>query len=171
MTPRTLALLILALPIVVFTQANPASQAARQWRQQHEHAIVDEYVAFLKIPNLSKDSANIQRNADALVDMMAHPRVALVTIRPGGYTGGRTPMDLLISQDVIRVVESARGPAIKIPSSGGAIPLTMIDNALGTRTIVMPIANHDDNQHAFDENLRLQNLWDGIELMAALLTM
>ena len=47
----------------------------------------------------------------------------------------------------------------------------MIDNALGTRTIVMPIANHDDNQHAFDENLRLQNLWDGIELMAALLTM
>jgi len=80
-------------------------------------------------------------------------------------------MDLLISQDVIRTVESARGPAVKIPSSGGSIPLTMIDNALGTRTIVMPIANHDDNQHAFDENLRLQNLWDGIELMAALLTM
>jgi len=80
-------------------------------------------------------------------------------------------MDLLISPDVVRTVESARGPAVKIPSSGGSIPLTMIDNALGTRTIVMPIANHDDNQHAFDENLRLQNLWDGIELMAALLTM
>ena len=102
---------------------------------------------------------------------MAHARVALVTMRPGGYAGGRTPMDLLISQDVIRTVESVRGPAVKIPSSGGSIPLTMIDNALGTRTIVMPIANHDDNQHAFDENLRLQNLWDGIELMAALLTM
>jgi acetylornithine deacetylase/succinyl-diaminopimelate desuccinylase-like protein len=102
---------------------------------------------------------------------MTHPRVALVTIAPGGYTGGRTPMDLLISQDVVQTVESARGPAVKIPSSGGSIPLTVIDNALGTRTIVMPIANHDDNQHAFDENLRLQNLWDGIELMAALLTM
>jgi len=102
---------------------------------------------------------------------MAHPRVALVTIRPGGYPGGRTPMDLLLSQDVIKTVESVRGPAIKIPSSGGSIPLTIIDNALGTRTIVMPIANHDDNQHAFDENLRLQNLWDGIELMAALLSM
>lgn len=102
---------------------------------------------------------------------LAHPRVALVTSREGGYTGGRTPMDLLISQDVIKTVESARGAAVKIPSSGGSIPLTMIDNALGTRTIVVPIANHDDNQHAFDENLRLQNLWDGIELMAALLTM
>ena len=41
-----------------------------QWRQQHEHAIVDEYVAFLKIPNLSRDTENIRRNADALVEMM-----------------------------------------------------------------------------------------------------
>ena len=42
---------------------------------------------------------------------------------------------------------------------------------LGVPTIIIPIANHDDNQHTFNENLRLQNLWDGIELMAALLTM
>jgi hypothetical protein len=47
----------------------------------------------------------------------------------------------------------------------------MIDNAPGARTIVMPIENHDDNKHAFDENLRLQNLWNGIELMDALLMM
>jgi hypothetical protein len=35
----------------------------------------------------------------------------------------------------------------------------------------VPIANHDDNQHAANENLRLQNLWDGIETMAALIAM
>ena len=28
--------------------------------------------------------------------------------------------------------------------------------------VIFPIANHDDNQHAANENLRLQNLWDGI---------
>ena len=28
----------------------------------------------------------------------------------------------------------------------------------------MPIADHDNNQHSFNENLRFQNLWDGIEL-------
>src|SRR5439155_22612898 len=32
-----------------------------------------------------------------------------------------------------------------------------------------PIANHDDNQHAENENLRIRNLWDGIELYAGLL--
>jgi acetylornithine deacetylase/succinyl-diaminopimelate desuccinylase-like protein len=33
--------------------------------------------------------------------------------------------------------------------------------------IAFPIANHEDNQHAANENLRLQNLWDGIEVFAA----
>jgi acetylornithine deacetylase/succinyl-diaminopimelate desuccinylase-like protein len=29
--------------------------------------------------------------------------------------------------------------------------------------------NHDNNQHGANENLRLQNLWDGIEVYASLL--
>jgi acetylornithine deacetylase/succinyl-diaminopimelate desuccinylase-like protein len=80
-------------------------------------------------------------------------------------------MNLPISQEVIRVVESVRGPAVKLPSMGGSLPLADIERPLGTRTIVIPIANHDNNQHSFDENLRIQNLWDGIELLTALLTM
>jgi acetylornithine deacetylase/succinyl-diaminopimelate desuccinylase-like protein len=34
---------------------------------------------------------------------------------------------------------------------------------------MVPIANHDDNQHAKDENLRVQNLFDGIEIFAAIM--
>ena len=45
-----LALLIGLLPAVAGAQANPAAQAARLWRQQHERAIVDEFVALLSIP-------------------------------------------------------------------------------------------------------------------------
>jgi acetylornithine deacetylase/succinyl-diaminopimelate desuccinylase-like protein len=80
-------------------------------------------------------------------------------------------MDLPISQEVVRTVESVRGPAVKLPTMGGQVPLDAIERALGARTIIIPIGNHDNNQHSFDENLRIQNLWDGIELMAALLTM
>ena len=101
----------------------------------------------------------------------SHPKVAWVVVKPGGYNSVRTSMDLPISQEVIRTVESARGPAVKIPNMGGSVPLEAIERTLGTHTITIPIANHDDNQHSFNENLRLQNLWDGIELMAALLTM
>ena len=54
---------------------------------------------------------------------------------------------------------------------GGSLPLVMIERPLGVHTIVVPIANHDNSQHSANENIRLQNLWDGIELMAAMLTM
>ncbi|HTS10485.1 MAG TPA: M20/M25/M40 family metallo-hydrolase [Candidatus Limnocylindrales bacterium] len=101
----------------------------------------------------------------------SHAKVARVVIEPGGYNSVRTPMDLPISQEVIRTAESARGPVVKIPIMGGSVPLDMIERTLGTHTIIVPIANHDDNQHSFNENLRIQNLWDGVDLMAALLTM
>jgi acetylornithine deacetylase/succinyl-diaminopimelate desuccinylase-like protein len=100
----------------------------------------------------------------------AHPKVAkVVTGRTA--VGSRTPMDLPISQEVVRTVESVRGRAVKLPTMGGGLPLDAVERPLGTRTIVIPMGNHDNHQHSFDENLRIQNLWDGIELMAALLTM
>jgi acetylornithine deacetylase/succinyl-diaminopimelate desuccinylase-like protein len=102
---------------------------------------------------------------------MAHGKLARVIESNNGYNAVRTSMDLPISQDVIRTVESARGPTVKLPTEGGSVPLDMIERSLGTRTINIPIANHDNNQHTFNENIRIQNLWDGIELMAALMTM
>jgi acetylornithine deacetylase/succinyl-diaminopimelate desuccinylase-like protein len=101
----------------------------------------------------------------------AHPLVARLERMHVGLGAVRTPMDLPISQEVIRVLESVRGPAIKLPNMGGSLPLAEVERPLGTRTIEIPIANHDNRQHSFDENLRLQNLWDGIELMAGLLVM
>jgi acetylornithine deacetylase/succinyl-diaminopimelate desuccinylase-like protein len=101
----------------------------------------------------------------------AHPKVAWVVVQPGGYNSVRTAMDLPISQEVIQTVESTRGTAVKVPNMGASVPLDMIERTLGTHTIIIPIANHDNNQHSSNENLRIQNLWDGIDLMAALFTM
>ena len=72
---------------------------------------------------------------------------------------------------MIRTVQSARGTVVALPTMGGGLPLQDVERPTGARTIVIPMGNHDNNQHSYDENLRLQNLWDGIELMAALLTM
>ena len=80
-------------------------------------------------------------------------------------------MDLEISQAVIRGIESAHGRVIKMPTLGGSVPLYVFTDFLKTPTIGIPIVNHDNNQHSANENIRLQNLWDGIETMAALLTM
>jgi acetylornithine deacetylase/succinyl-diaminopimelate desuccinylase-like protein len=103
--------------------------------------------------------------------LMSHPKVAKVVIDEAGYDAVRTNMDLPIAKLLIQNVEQVRGPVIKLPTFGGSLPLYMIRQELGLPTISVPIANHDDNQHTFDENIRIQNLWDGIEVMAAVLTM
>jgi acetylornithine deacetylase/succinyl-diaminopimelate desuccinylase-like protein len=102
---------------------------------------------------------------------MTHAKVAKVIVESGGYNAARTSMDLPISQLVLRTAESARGPVVKLPTMGGSVPLYMIEETLHAPTITVPIANHDNNQHSFDENIRLENLWDGIDLLAALLAM
>jgi acetylornithine deacetylase/succinyl-diaminopimelate desuccinylase-like protein len=103
--------------------------------------------------------------------LMSHAKVAKVSNREGGYNAERTSMDLPISQLVLRTADSIHGPVVKLPTMGGSVPLYMISQILGAPTITTPIANHDNNQHSYNENIRLQNLWDGIDLMAALLAM
>lgn len=101
---------------------------------------------------------------------LSYPKVCKVT-RQHGYNAVRTSMDLDISRRVIAAVERARGPVVKLPTLGGSVPLFAFKEVLGAQAIIVPIANHDNNQHSHNENLRLQNLWDGIETMAVLLAL
>ncbi len=99
-----------------------------------------------------------------------HPLIAKVIARAGGYNAERTRMDLPISVAVMAAVQStSRQPIVKLPTSGGSLPLSIITDHLRTVTITVPIVNYDNNQHAENENLRLQNLWDGIETLAAVM--
>ena len=52
-----------------------------------------------------------------------------------------------------------RGDVVLLPTMGGSVPLGAMERAAETHPITVPIANNDDNQHAANENLRLQNLW------------
>src|SRR4051794_38241128 len=66
-----IAVLFVGLAVSLSAQTPPAARAAREWRQQHERAIMDEFVALLAIPNVSSDKTNIQRNAEAIRQMLA----------------------------------------------------------------------------------------------------
>jgi len=54
------------------------------------------------------------------------------------------------------------------PMLGGSVPMYIFED-LGLPWIGVPIVNYDNHQHSADENLRLGNLWQGIEIYAALL--
>ena len=133
---------------------------------------IDPATAFARVrAHIEKQGYHIVDKEPDAETRMKYPRVALFVEDPASYAASRTSMDLPISQLVLRTAEAARGPIVKLPTMGGSVPLYMIEDILRAPTISVPIANHDNNQHSFNENIRVQNLWDGIELMAALLAM
>jgi acetylornithine deacetylase/succinyl-diaminopimelate desuccinylase-like protein len=78
-------------------------------------------------------------------------------------------MDVPASRAVVRAIEEGMGtPPIEVPMLGGSVPVYLFNDTLKVPVIAVPTVNHDNNQHAAEENLRLQNLWDGIEVFAAL---
>ncbi|HEX7018906.1 MAG TPA: M20/M25/M40 family metallo-hydrolase, partial [Gemmatimonadaceae bacterium] len=99
----------------------------------------------------------------------AHPRVARV-VWGDGYPGLRTDMASPVSQAVLRTVQGATGrPVLAVPMLGGSLPLATFEQTLKAPLIIVPIVNHDNNQHASNENVRLKNLWDGMEVLGSLM--
>lgn len=104
-------------------------------------------------------------------ERLQYPLIAKVIHHPGGYNAQRTRMDLPISLRVVDAVQAvSKDTVVQMPTLGGSLPLIIISETLEQPTITVPIANYDNNQHAENENIRIQNLWDGIEIFAALMT-
>ncbi|MGH2567163.1 MAG: M20/M25/M40 family metallo-hydrolase [Bacteroidota bacterium] len=102
---------------------------------------------------------------------LKHPKITRVTSR-GGYKALRTKMDLPVSMMIVAAVQSVSGKkVVQMPTLGGSVPLSFIPDIFGVPVIGVPIVNYDNNQHGENENVRLQNLWDGIEMFTALMTM
>jgi acetylornithine deacetylase/succinyl-diaminopimelate desuccinylase-like protein len=86
-----------------------------------------------------------------------------------GYPGQRTRGDTPLARAVVRAVTEGIGaPVIEVPILGGSLPTYLFAEVLKAPLVVVPIANHDNSQHAANENLRLQNLWDAIAVFAGL---
>lgn len=102
---------------------------------------------------------------------LAHAKVARVEWGRGGYPASRAATDGPFGQAVLSAMnDGAHESVLLVPTMGGSGPTYLFEQILDVPVILLPIANYDDNQHAANENLRVQNLWDGIETYAALLT-
>lgn len=117
--------------------------------------------------HLEKRGYKIVRDEPDAAARLANPK--LLRVQWGsGYPAGRTPLDLPLSREVAGIMTAAGHDPVRLPTLGGSIPMYLFQQPNDTPVIGLPIVNHDNNQHAADENLRLQNLWDGIEVFAAL---
>jgi acetylornithine deacetylase/succinyl-diaminopimelate desuccinylase-like protein len=104
-----------------------------------------------------------------LATRLKFPRIIKLTW-DGGYPALRSDMSSPAAKAVIGAATQAAGaPVVVMPMSGGSVPLYMFADVFSAPIVCLPIVNHDNNQHAANENLRLQNLWDGINTYASLM--
>ena len=134
----------------------------------HMRALVEAHIR--------EQGFHIVRDDPDLDTRRRYPKIAKVT-GGGGYPAARTSMASPEAQEVIAAArEAARtafggDPLVLLPGLGGSLPLYLFTDVMGKPAVNVPVANHDNNQHAPDENLRIANLWYAIDLYGALLTM
>ncbi|MGB4398177.1 MAG: M20/M25/M40 family metallo-hydrolase [Daejeonella sp.] len=99
-----------------------------------------------------------------------YAKIIKVTNGQDGTNAQRTSMDLPIIQKVIAAVKTTSQDQIVLqPTMGGTLPLFLFEKYLKAKTVTVPIANHDNNQHAENENIRIGNFFDGIVIMGSLM--
>ncbi|HET7873804.1 MAG TPA: M20/M25/M40 family metallo-hydrolase [Terriglobales bacterium] len=106
--------------------------------------------------------------APAPSDRLKHPRLLQVTWGPG-YPPQRTAIDAAVSQALIAADKTATGDDLLLmPTLGGSTPSYLFEKQFKSPVILLPIANYDNNQHAANENIRVEYLLDGTRVYAAI---
>jgi len=92
--------------------------------------------------------------------------------RSEGYNAERTSMDWPVAKTIVTAVQqTTEDLVLEVPTLGGSLPLEDLANVLNAKFLIVPIANPDNNQHAENENIRIKNFRDGIDMMAAIMLM
>lgn len=131
-------------------------------RTARVHELVEGY--------LTKQGWFIVRDTPDPATRLAHPKIVRIAWDAGESIATESAMDSPPAKAVAASIGRTVGyPVLKLPISGGSSGMAEIVNQMKVPMIGVSIANYDDNQHAQNENLRLGNLWDGIEVYAGLL--
>jgi acetylornithine deacetylase/succinyl-diaminopimelate desuccinylase-like protein len=149
------------IPVTATASLDLRLVPGNDWQRQQQKVI--DHVASMGYTVLDHEPTEAERNSG---------KKLVWARRSDGYNAQRTPMDMPIAQEVIAAISTTDAfPVVLVPSSGGSLPLFLFDQILGAKVVSVPLANHDNNQHAENENLKLRNFWSGIETHAALMMM
>ena len=104
-------------------------------------------------------------------ERMKYAKIVQVT-RGVGNNAQRTSMDWPLAQKIVTAVQqTTKDPVLQIPTLGGSLPVDDLVNVLKAKFLIVPIANPDNNQHAENENIRIKNFREGIDMIASIMLM
>jgi acetylornithine deacetylase/succinyl-diaminopimelate desuccinylase-like protein len=126
-----------------------------------------ENVRRLVEAHLAKLGYTVFHSVPTKEERMAHPHGVYLQWE-GGYPSYRTSLDSPMGEAVASAMEAAVGKVLRVPTLGGSVPMYLFAEKLKMPILLVPIANYDNNQHSSNENIRLKNFFDAIDIYAAL---
>jgi len=142
----------------------------------------------LIVRHIERQGFHVVTSDPDMATRLKYPKIAKLTSGEDASPAARTSMANPFARQVVAAASRAsdrlawaggsqtmRASAGKeslliAPGMGGTLPLFLFTDVAGKPAVVVPIANHDNNQHGANENLRIANLWYAIDLVAALMT-
>lgn len=124
------------------------------------------------IAHIKKQGFFVTEEAPNDVQRKQYEKICMVVKDANSYNAQKTALDNPFAKRIAHAMAliNKENPVL-LPTSGGSLPLFVFEKALNTQPITVPIANHDNNQHAENENIKLKNIFEGIQIFSSIMTM
>lgn len=119
------------------------------------------------VRHVERQGWTVVRETPDSTTRVGSPRLVLVQASDG-YPAGRTPLSNAVAKAFVAALAGAGlGEPVVSPTMGGSGPSYVFTDILRAPFVALPTVNHDNNQHAANENIRLGNLFRGAQILAA----
>jgi len=129
-----------------------------------------EYLFGLLEAHLRGQGYHLVSGEPSDAERESYDRLASLTLAGGGRAM-RTPLDSPLGVWAYGAL-GATIPGVtpvRIRMMGGSVPTDSLVEALGAPFVIVPLVNADNNQHTFDENLRIGHYVDGVHTLLVML--
>ncbi|MCL4831305.1 MAG: M20/M25/M40 family metallo-hydrolase [Caldilineaceae bacterium] len=128
------------------------------------------HAAFVKCDVRLISNQRVDEILDKIEAHVARHAPEVEFIRQGGMEPSSTPLDSPFTRPLRQAIFAAWGQEpLLVPPMGGSLPDYVWTQILGVHSFIIPYANHDEANHAPNENLEVARFINGIRTGAALL--
>lgn len=130
------------------------------WERQQQKVI--DHIKVQGFFVTDKEPTDEQRSVNAKICMVIRDK--------NSYNAQKTSLDNPYVGRISKAIALASNESpVLLPTLGGSLPLFVFEKVLHISPVTVPIANHDNNQHAENENIKLKNFFEGISIFASIM--
>jgi acetylornithine deacetylase/succinyl-diaminopimelate desuccinylase-like protein len=129
-----------------------------------------DYLFSLVKKHIEGQGYHLVHGAPTDAERATYDKLATLTMGSGGRAV-RTPLDSPLGKWVYQSLKNTNRSEepVRIRMMGGSVPTDSLVEILGAPFVIVPLVNGDNNQHTFDENMRVGHYVEGIRTITGLL--